>query len=448
LFKISRLYFKLYLYFVAFILILGIVLPLILFSSRKPPHFMMFEVNDLILDSVKKSLSHKSDLKKNLENLGKEFKCDITLYNKEGKAIIWTGNYNEELNKEIITQVHNNYLYMKPEGPPGKDRFILLLNKEDENFTYISICHKQFDFFTPGKTLERLLVPAILLLIIIYPVSLYITKPLEKITKKAMKFAGGDFSDLDKKIDIKGNDEIAQLNQAFSHMANELVAMIEGKKELISDISHELGSPLSRMQVAVDIIEGKIEKGEMPPLKTVKKLSRNINEMSKLIRELLELSRMNKAYILNIEIADLGEILDDVIQKFQIIMEKNNISVKVHKEGDIKKVFVDKVKIARVIENLISNSLDYSPPGSEIEIRVKGEEGHFSVTIKDEGPGISKENKEKVFEPFFREDPSRTRKTGGTGLGLAIVEKIINLHGGTVEIENAGEKGAVITFKI
>ena len=152
----------------------------------------------------------------------------------------------------------------------------------------------------------------------------------------------------------------------------------------------------------------------------MKKLSKNISEMSKLTKELLEYSRMNKAYILNIEVANLEEIIDEIIQKFQVITEQNKISVNLTKEGDIKKVFIDKVKIARVIQNLLLNSLDYSPPEGIIEIIVKGEDGHFSVTVKDEGPGISEKNQEKIFEPFFREDPSRTRKTGGTGLGLAI----------------------------
>jgi signal transduction histidine kinase len=232
-------------------------------------------------------------------------------------------------------------------------------------------------------------------------------------------------------------------------MAYELSLMIESKKELISDISHELGSPLSRMQVSLDIIEDDLQNNQLPDKNVVEKLSRNIKEMSRLLKELLDLSRIDTGYILNKEKLNMEELISVIIQKFQLLLEKKNLIVEIVNNDHISEIYADKSRLSRVFENLLLNAIEYSPSGGLIAITIKKEEeDHFSVTIKDEGPGIKKENREKIFTAFFREDASRTRETGGTGLGLAIVKKIIILHGGKIWIANPGEKGAQITFKI
>jgi two-component system sensor histidine kinase SaeS len=202
------------------------------------------------------------------------------------------------------------------------------------------------------------------------------------------------------------------------------------------------------MRQAVQLIEDKVNENQIPSIKNVEKLTKNIEEMSKLVKELLDFSRMDKGYNLKIEAVNLEELITGVIQKFQIFIEKKNITIKIQNKNNISQVFIDRNRIIRVIQNLLINSIDYSPVSGNIDIILVKDEGHFSVSIKDEGPGISEENKEKIFEPFFREDTSRTRETGGTGLGLAIVKKIITLHGGKIMVENPGQKGALITFTI
>lgn len=283
-----------------------------------------------------------------------------------------------------------------------------------------------------------------------YPLAIYLTKPLEKLTRKTVEFSLETCTNIKKNaINKDEGDEISKLNRAFSYMEDELRAMLEAKKELILYVAHELGTPLSRINVAVEIIEEQIEEGKNPSIKTVQDISRNIKEMSVLLKELLDLSRMDtKDYRIDIKPSDIEKILDEVIETFKIMTDRQNISINIRKEGDLHDVSVDSEKISRVFYNILSNAIKYSPCDSEIDIILKREGEGFSVSVKDKGHGILKENAEKIFEPFFREDPSRTRKTGGTGLGLAITRKIISLHGGTIWVENPGEPGAVITFKI
>lgn len=241
---------------------------------------------------------------------------------------------------------------------------------------------------------------------------------------------------------------LSLLNNAFTMNDEKQSSGIEEKKELILAISHELGTPLSRIQVAVEIIREDLEMGGKPSDKILDKLSKSVNEISTLLKELLELGRLDKTDVLNKDKTDIEQLINNSIEKLQVFIEEKNLNVKVNSQGNIKEVMADRVKIERVIKNLLANAIDYTPKSSEIIMTVKENEKSLYFSIKDNGPGISEENKEKIFEPFFRVDPSRTRKTGGTGLGLAIVKKIINLHGGKIWVENPGKKGAVIAFEI
>ena len=446
-FKISRLYLKLYLYFVAVILSLYIISSIFFYFEEEAYYLSLSNVQEIfaIKNSTEKTLL--SETNSEIKKLSKNYDYTITVYNSKGEyegGIKKTGsNLKKSLIKEVVKKGSATY--------SSEDRicFILPMKKESNTY-YLEVSFiNEFSFKEVMKTfLEDLLITCLIISVLVYPISLYFSRPLEILTRKAIKFSRGDFSEASKETDIKSNDEIGQLNKAFSHMAKEITEMIESKKELISDISHELNSPLSKMQLAAEIIKDRIKSGEIPSEKTVEKLSKNIDEMLKLVKELLELSRMNKAYTIDKKETDFEEIINSTVQKLQIFMDEKKITLKINKENKTNKIYLDKEKIERLIQNLLSNAIDYSPEEGIIEITIKKEEKHLSFSIKDEGPGISKENKDKVFEPFFRPDKSRTRKTGGTGLGLAIAHKIVTLHKGKIWVKNPGEKGANIIFKI
>ncbi len=443
--KVSKLYLKIYIYFLAVVLFLVVMIPNILFKLNKiPPHLkhtiapIVSTINFVLTNYNKDTVSEE------LYKIARKTDCIIGLYDKDGKLLLKTGNIPEILDKNTILEANRDNISVFFVN----DRPFLVVPMNNSHFHYVSIATEErhmLDMFT----ILILLGISISLSILVYPLTRYLTKPLEEITRKAIKISEGDFSVIDTDFRQKSGDEIAQLTEAFYHMAYELSLMIESKKELISDISHELGSPLSRMQVSLDIIEDDLQNNQLPDKNVVEKLSRNIKEMSRLLKELLDLSRIDTGYILNKEKLNMEELISVIIQKFQLLLEKKNLIVEIVNNDHISEIYADKSRLSRVFENLLLNAIEYSPSGGLIAITIKKEEeDHFSVTIKDEGPGIKKENREKIFTAFFREDASRTRETGGTGLGLAIVKKIIILHGGKIWIANPGEKGAQITFKI
>jgi len=443
--KVSKLYLKIYIYFLAVVLFLVVMIPNILFKLNKiPPHLkhtiapIVSTINFVLTNYNKDTVSEE------LYKIARKTDCIIGLYDKDGKLLLKIGNIPEILDKNTILEANRDNISVFFVN----DRPFLVVPMNNSHFHYVSIATEErhmLDMFT----ILILLGISISLSILVYPLTRYLTKPLEEITQKAIKISEGDFSVIDTDFRQKSGDEIAQLTEAFYHMAYELSLMIESKKELISDISHELGSPLSRMQVSLDIIEDDLQNNQLPDKNVVEKLSRNIKEMSRLLKELLDLSRIDTGYILNKEKLNMEELISVIIQKFQLLLEKKNLIVEIVNNDHISEIYADKSRLSRVFENLLLNAIEYSPSGGLIAITIKKEEeDHFSVTIKDEGPGIKKENREKIFTAFFREDASRTRETGGTGLGLAIVKKIIILHGGKIWIANPGEKGAQITFKI
>ena len=200
--RISRLYFKLYLYFVGVILILIILLPLVLFHTGKPPHVRFAERMFFILEGIDYSID-RAELEKKLNEASEKFKCHIALYDNSGKSVFSSGKDMKNLTEKEMENAEKKGFQVIDEGRQ-KDIFIISLKKKKVPYSYLTV---KFEFFEERNHLKPLLFIGIFLLLLVYPLAIYITKPLEKITQKAIKFAGGDFSEIDKKIDIKGGDE-------------------------------------------------------------------------------------------------------------------------------------------------------------------------------------------------------------------------------------------------
>ena len=445
-FKTNKFYFKLYLVFIVVILLITLVFHLITLKSQSPPHVQHFETIMRVVDLVQNHKEAK-DLKSRIDEEASKTRTYITVFNNKGEQVASSQDKEGILDEKIIDRVNNQGIYFNNYILKGLTVYVVPFHRDGNLLGYIEI-EKKAAFLIPPRFLIHSLFICIVMIILAYPLALYVTNPVNKIIKKASRLSQRDFSALDDEEEIKGNDEFAELNRAFNGMAKELVSMVEERKELISDISHELGAPLSRMKVAMETIENKLEKGKPLSLKTLERLSKNIGEMSELVKELLDFSRMDRLYSLNPVNFNPEEVARDLIDKFQVIMNKKNIKVNLECKPENMEITADKDKIRRVMQNLIANSLRYSVPDSSIEIKLRKESDKFIFSIKDQGPGIALENKSKIFEPFYREDTSRSRNTGGAGLGLAIVSKLISLHKGKIWVENPGEPGAKISFII
>ena len=220
------------------------------------------------------------------------------------------------------------------------------------------------------------------------------------------------------------------------------------QKEFVADVSHELKTPItSIMGYADTLLEGEYDKETQEKFLNV--IAVEARRMAKLVTDLLTLSRYdsNKKKTQK-ESFDLGELVKKCQDKLAIEIKKKNHTVNCFVTADVPPIKADKAGIERVILNVLSNAIKYTPEGGVIKIYVGFVYNDAYIKIIDNGIGIPKEDLSRVFERFYRVDKARSREMGGTGLGLAIAKEIINQNNGSIDIKSEYEKGTEVVIRI
>ena len=228
----------------------------------------------------------------------------------------------------------------------------------------------------------------------------------------------------------------------------EHVKLDDMRKEFVADVSHELKTPLTSIKgFSETLLEGDCDKETEKHILTI--INDNADRMEKLVQDLLTLSRYdskkNKNSIVEF---DLGELAKKCTEKFEIEVRKRNQSLECFVTADVPPVQADKDGIERVIINIISNSVKYTPNGGKINVYVGYVHNDAYVKIKDTGIGIPKDDLDKVFERFYRVDKARSRKLGGTGLGLSIAKEIIEQNNGNISVSSKVGQGTEVVIRI
>jgi len=220
------------------------------------------------------------------------------------------------------------------------------------------------------------------------------------------------------------------------------------RREFVANVSHELRTPLTTMRSYLEALsEGAWKDEELAP-KFLNVTQNETERMIRLVTDLLKLSKMDsKDYILDKEYINLKSFLHRVIDRFEMSKEKGISFFRKFPKQDIY-VEIDTDKMTQVLDNIISNALKYSPTGGRIVCKVQLYHEYVEVKISDQGPGIPKENLEKIFDRFYRVDKARSRQMGGTGLGLAIAKEMVNAHGGRIWATSEVGKGTTIHFTL
>lgn len=380
-----------------------------------------------------------------LQELSYELRWSIS-YIRGNKIIYYSGNKpkmpsNNQL--PILYQEHGMQLLKKYTPHP---EFITLVDDNDPKKGYILL---KFDnpFYDAPFILKPFFISGFLILLflglLLIPYSLYIIKPYNKLMKSIQQVSQGDFSAL---VEVKKQSEFSDLADAFNNMTYKIQEMIQEKQRLIADVSHELRSPLTRMRVGMEILQ-KDPEGRK---KYIDKAILEIDNLNKMIQEILDVSKLELDYNLELEKVNFIDFIKSNLEENQILFQENNIKIKTEFQSNEIFVNIDLKLMERVMNNILSNTVKYAPKNSIVTLKVINENKFLTLTIKDQGQGIKPEDYEKIFEPFYRTDESRTRKTGGTGLGLAIVKKIISYHQGKVWVSSPenGESGLVLNIQL
>lgn len=220
------------------------------------------------------------------------------------------------------------------------------------------------------------------------------------------------------------------------------------QKELVADVSHELKTPItSIMGYADTLLEGEYDKETQDKFLNV--IATEARRMAKLVTDLLTLSRYdNNKKSTQKELFDLGDLVKKCQDKLAIEIKKKEHIVNSFVTADVPPVYADKYDIERVVLNILTNSIKYTPNGGEIKIYVGFVYNDAYIKIFDNGIGIPEEDLTRIFERFYRVDKARTREMGGTGLGLSIAKEILDKNGGSIDIKSVVGQGTEVVIKI
>ena len=256
-------------------------------------------------------------------------------------------------------------------------------------------------------------------------------RPVQALGDGVARMSAGQ---LDVVLPLVTHDELGTLTMAFNQMVSRVKEMIHARDRLLLDVSHELRSPLTRMKVALALL---------PEDENKANLDVDVNEMEAMISEMLELERLRTPHGLRKQKQDVVPILREAAQPFE------NRAPGVRLTACPEAIFanVDCGKLRIVLQNLLDNAFKYSLPDSQpVILSISESPDGVVIRVEDDGQGIPDAQMANIFEPFFRIDPSRSKKTGGYGLGLSMCKRIVEAHGGTIQIENSTGRG--VTFNL
>jgi len=274
---------------------------------------------------------------------------------------------------------------------------------------------------------------------ICYLLTRYLTTPILRLRAASQQLAAGDLSIRAVGVERR-SDELGDLVRDFNAMASRIEELVSRQRQLISDVSHELRSPLARLYVALDL--GRERKGNDPAFDHMEKDIGLLNEM---IGRLLAVARLDtSAPPVPMMPVDLTEIVSQIVRDADFESRERNCSVKLTAHEQF--LVQGNAKLLQsAIENVVRNAIGYTVPGTPVGVLLQSERrsnaSFARLTVRDYGPGVPESELVKIFQPFYRVSDARDRQSGGAGLGLAIAERVIRIHGGTIRAENAAPHG-------
>ena len=286
---------------------------------------------------------------------------------------------------------------------------------------------------------------AVIVIIAGFAVSTGLVRPFRRLTKSIKDVQDGYEADF---IGVNSYSETETISAACDEMLRRLQTLDESRQEFVSNVSHELKTPLTSMKVLADSLMGQ----EDIPVELYREfmtdIGAEIDRENKIINDLLSLVKMDKsAGNINITSVQINELLERIMKRLRPIAQKQNVELVMESFRPVV-AEVDEVKLTLALTNLIENAIKYNNPDGWVHVSLNADHQNFFVTVEDNGIGIPKEAQNRIFERFYRVDKSHSREIGGTGLGLAIARNAIIMHRGAIKVHSMEGEGTTFTVRI
>ncbi len=296
---------------------------------------------------------------------------------------------------------------------------------------------------------QRVVLFAVTLAVLIVVFAVYfsgvLTKPLTNVVNSIDHMTEGY---MEEGVSIKGYNEIEKISDSFNHMINRMQKLENSRQEFVSNVSHELKTPITSIKVLADSLLTQ----EDIPIELYREflldITDEIERENKIINDLLSLVKLDKTVgDMNITAVNINELLELILRRLTPIAKKNNIEM-IYESFRPVIAEVDEVKLSLALSNLIENAIKYNTEDGWVRVSLNADHKYFFIKVSDSGIGIPEEAQDFIFERFYRVDKARSRETGGTGLGLAITKNVIQMHRGAIKVYSKENEGTTFNVRI
>lgn len=381
----------------------------------------------------------------------------------EGRIIVVNENlivvkdtYGQEIGKTLISQEvikcfrSNANVYVKKYGQYGEVAMPVSASGSDEVDGVIVITFSIKSILGMEKQLRQKAMVFIMLIVIVVALIAFlyskkITKPLNSMANTIDHLTQGY---MDEEVSVQGYSEIAKISDAVNRLIRRMKALESSRQEFVSNVSHELKTPITSMKVLADSLLTQ----ESVPNEMYREFLVDINDEiereNKIINDLLSLVKLDKAAgEMKIAEMNINDLLETILKRLKPIANRRNIELVFESFRPVS-AEVDEVKLSLAVSNLIENAIKYNIDDGWVRVSLNADHKYFYIKVSDSGIGIPEEEQNHIFDRFYRVDKARSRETGGTGLGLAITKNAVLLHKGAIKVYSKENEGTTFTVRI
>ena len=306
------------------------------------------------------------------------------------------------------------------------------------------------DIFESMHNISLIVIAVVIILVVILiAASIYgsskLVKPFVNINETVSKL---NTSGQDEHVEMKGCSELENISDSFNTMLSKINSLTKSRQEFVSNVSHELKTPITSMKVLSESLIGQTGIPEEIYQEFLADIVGELDRENEIITDLLTLAKMDQnKMILNIESCNINELIESILKIMKPLAKEKNIELVFETFKPII-AEIDKTKFSMCVSNLVVNAIKYNNVEGWVHVSLNADQTYFYVKVQDNGYGIGEDSIEHVFDRFYRTDSARDRATGGSGLGLAITQGIVNAHKGTIKVYSELDVGSTFTMQI
>lgn len=318
------------------------------------------------------------------------------------------------------------------------DGWLMIGPLEQAGYLYIAVARPQWPGLLDNE--DRWLVPVAMVLVVTLLCGALVwslTTPIRRLQRTVRRLAAGNFDVSDLRHVRFREDEIGMLAGEVMDMAGALQRLLHSHQQLLRDVSHELRSPLTRLQIALGIARKKDQQNLLQAEHS--RIERAVQQVDGLVSQILDLARLQQSDrdLLQLQTLPLQEQLQEWVDDAEPELQQKQLQIDWQLTAESLSCHWDWLLIQRAFDNLLRNAIRFAPAGSVLQVGLSSSHGLVSLWVQDQGPGVPEEQLESIFDPFTQVDSARDHAAGGYGLGLALVRRIVELHEGMVTASNA-----------